>query len=84
MYPDSCIARIALAGLIGMPLANSISAQTADTPVQTVLVSGQSEPDSGGQIAKNAHAGMLGDKNLLDAPFAWPATPASACWTSRH
>lgn len=70
MYPDSRISRIALAGLIGMPLASSVSAQTADTPVQTVLVSGQSEPDSGGQIAKNAHAGMLGDKNLLDTPFS--------------
>lgn len=72
MNSISCISRYALLGLIGLPAASSLaqSNNDAEAPVQTVLVSGQNEPHSGGQVAKSGRAGMLGDQKLLDTPFS--------------
>ena len=67
---------LALAGLLAAqlaPAAYALSDQPAEAPpgnLPTVLVSGQALPDSGGQFAKSARAGMLGEKSLLDTPFS--------------
>ncbi|OBV39676.1 TonB-dependent receptor [Janthinobacterium psychrotolerans] len=64
---------LALAAMLGACLAPQARAQTsaeAQPDLPMVRVNGQSEPDLGGQIAKSARAGLLGEKNLLDTPFS--------------
>lgn len=65
--------RLILAGLLVAsvtPQAIAQAAADASAPLATVLVNGQAEADAGGQIAKSARAGLLGEKDLLDTPFS--------------
>ena len=66
-------ARLILAGLLIASVPPSVYAQatsSAPNPLATVVVTGQAEADAGGQIAKSARAGLLGEKDLLDTPFS--------------
>ncbi|MEG0884327.1 MAG: hypothetical protein RSH52_24140, partial [Janthinobacterium sp.] len=66
-------ARLILAGLLIASVPPSVYAQAVagvQNPLATVVVTGQAEADAGGQIAKSARSGMLGEKDLLDTPFS--------------
>ena len=66
-------ARLILAGLLLASVPPCALAQTlgaTSNGLATVVVTGQAEADAGGQIAKSARAGLLGEKDLLDTPFS--------------